>query len=83
MYFKHVIHLLFVIYTGMLFVRIALSWVPSLYRYRIIHFILFYTDPYLNIFRKVVPPIGGMLDLSPLLGFFFLRMLESFVMKLL
>jgi YggT family protein len=67
----------------MLFVRIALSWFPSLYRYRATHFVLFYTDPYLNIFRKLIPPIGGMLDLSPLLGFFFLRMLESFVMKIL
>lgn len=32
-----------------------------------------FTDPYINIFRGVVPPIGGM-DLSPMLGFFLLSL---------
>lgn len=27
------------------------------------------TDPYLNLFRGIIPPIGGTLDLSPILAF--------------
>jgi hypothetical protein len=26
-------------------------------------------DPYLNLFRGIIPPIGGTLDLSPILAF--------------
>lgn len=34
------------------------------------------TDPFLNVFRNIVPSIGG-LDLSPLLGFFLLNVLTQ------
>ena len=26
-------------------------------------------DPYLNLFRGIIPPIGGTIDLSPILAF--------------
>jgi YggT family protein len=29
------------------------------------------TDPYLNVFRGIIPPLGG-IDLSPILAFFLL-----------
>ena len=41
------------------------------------------TDPYLNLFRRLIPPIGGALDLSPLLGFFGLRFAEYLLFRLL
>ena len=31
------------------------------------------TDPYLNIFRGLVPPLLGSIDFTPLLGFFILQ----------
>jgi len=80
---KYLIHSFFYLYTLMLFVRIALSWFPTLYKYRFTHFIIFYTDPYLNLFRRIIPPIGGMLDISPILAFISLRFLENFIMRLL
>jgi YggT family protein len=27
------------------------------------------TDPYLNLFRNLIPPIMGMIDFTPILGF--------------
>lgn len=36
------------------------------------------TDPYLNIFRKLVPPING-LDFSPMIGLFILQIIERLV----
>lgn len=79
----YIIHTVFATYTLMLLGRIILSWAPQLIRYRFTQFLIFYTDPYLNLFRKVVPPIGGMFDLSPLLGFFALRYLEKILLSVL
>ena len=76
------IHLFFVVYTMLLFGRICLSWFPSLQGSKFARFLYFYTEPYLNIFRRIIPPVGGMLDLSPIFAFFALRMLESFLLRL-
>ncbi len=46
-------------------------------------FIMRITDPYLALFRRFIPPIGGVLDLSPLLGFFLLQLAEQFIFFLL
>ncbi len=79
-YLYKVIHFIFLGYTILLTVRILSSWVPELQRKTWFRFIAFYTDPYLNIFRKIVPPIGGVLDLSPILAFFSLRIAESILL---
>lgn len=34
-------------------------------------------DPYLNIFRGLIPPLGGTLDLSPILAFLVLNAFTS------
>jgi YggT family protein len=41
-------------------------------------FVAFYTDPYLNIFRRLIPPIG-MLDISPVIAFFCLGLIEQLI----
>ena len=76
------IHYVFLIYTLLLIVRIVASWFPSAARSRWLWVIAQYTDPYLNIFRKIIPPIGGTLDLSPILAFFGLQIMEMILMKL-
>lgn len=78
----YLIHLIFLIYTIMLIVRVIGSWFPSFMKSKIMQYITHYTDPYLNIFRKIIPPIGGVLDLSPMLGFFVLQLLETFLLRL-
>jgi uncharacterized protein YggT (Ycf19 family) len=42
-------------------------------------FVAHYTDPYLGLFRKVIPPIGGVFDLSPLIAFIVLQILEKII----
>jgi len=61
----------------MLFIRILGSWIPELQQTKFMQFIAFYTDPYLNIFRRIIPPIGGMLDISPIVAFFCLSLIEG------
>ena len=68
----------FFIYLLMLFTRILSSWFPEFQRTRFMQFIMFYTDPYLNLFRRFIPPLG-MLDLSPIVAFFVLQIIESIV----
>lgn len=77
----YLIHIIFLIYTVMIAVRIIGSWFPSFARHRIMHFIAYWTDPFLNLFRKIIPPIGGMLDISPILAFLALQFLERILTR--
>ncbi len=77
------IHWAFMFYTIFLMARIIGSWFPAFAHHKLMGFVAFYTDPYLNLFRRLIPPIGGMLDLSPMLGFFALQMLEYLILHFL
>ena len=66
---------LFIVYFVLIFVRILLTWVPRMpynrYLRTTVSFIEEVTDPYLNVFRRFIPPLGGggfALDLSPMLA---------------
>lgn len=74
---------LFSAYTFLLFLRILGSWIPALQNTKFMHFVAFYTDPYLNFFRRFIPPIGGVMDISPIVAFFALYIIKSLVMRLL
>lgn len=76
------INIIFQVYTLMLFARILGSWVPQIDRYRFMHFIAYYTDPYLNLFRRIIPPLG-MFDLSPIVAFLCLSFAQNIVIKIL
>lgn len=65
----------FLVYFILIFIRILLSWVPRMPYYRwlsaSVEFVHQTTDPYLNIFRRVIPPLGGggfAIDISPILA---------------
>jgi YggT family protein len=62
----------------MLLGRIFGSWIPELQRTRFMQFLAYYTDPYLNLFRKFIPPLG-MFDLSPIVAFLCLNVAEQLV----
>lgn len=76
------IHFVFAVYTLMLFLYIVSSWVPNLRQYAFMRFVAQYTEPYLGIFKQLIPPIGGVLDLSPILGFMALKFLEPILINL-
>lgn len=56
--------------------RVLLSWFPQAQSIGILQPIFQITDPYLNLFRGLIPPIFG-LDLSPILAFVLLNVLTS------
>jgi YggT family protein len=80
---------LFLVYVILIFARIVISFVPRM-PYRpwlrsVLDFITETTDPYLNFFRRFLPPIGGggfALDLSPMIGLIVLFVAEAIVVGL-
>ena len=76
----HMIELLFQAYTIMIFARILGSWLPDLQTNKLMQFVAFYTDPYLNLFRKIIPPLG-MIDISPIIAFFALSFLKNILLR--
>jgi YggT family protein len=61
------------IYLYLMIARVLLSWFPNINWYDPPFSILSQlTDPYLNLFRSIIPPLGG-IDFSPLIAFFALQ----------
>jgi len=56
--------------------RVLLSWFPAAQGIAILQPVFQITDPYLNLFRGLIPPIFG-LDLSPILAFVLLNVLTN------
>ena len=63
------------IYFYVLVIRVLLSWFPNLQGNQLVNTLGSITDPYLNAFRGIIPPLGG-LDLSALLAFLALNVLQ-------
>ena len=77
---------LFLVYLILLFARILLSWIPRLpynpVLRSVVDFIHQVTDPYLNVFRRILPPVGGggfALDLSPIIAIIVLYIVRAIV----
>lgn len=67
------------IYWALLLVRILLSWFPNIdWSNPLFSTISQLTDPYLNLFRSIIPPIGG-LDLSAILAIFAVQIVSSLI----
>jgi YggT family protein len=65
------------IYGFVLLVRVLLSWFPNLdFSNPILAAICSISDPFLNVFRGLIPPIGG-LDLSAIVAFLSLQLLQG------
>ena len=70
------------IYTILLIIRILLSWFPNVDWYNPPFSVLGQlTDPYLNLFRSIIPPLGG-IDISPILAFLLLSFLRQGIMAI-
>ena len=74
------------VYLVLIFIRIISSWIPRMpynrYLAGALKFVSDVTDPYLNIFRRILPPVRlgpGALDLSPIVATFVLIILSSIV----
>jgi YggT family protein len=79
----------FLVYFILIFLRILLSWIPRLpyhpWLRAAVDFVHQVVDPYLNIFRRIIPPLGGggfAIDISPILAIIVLLIVEQVVVGL-
>ena len=71
------------IYMVLIFIRILLSWFPNINWFDPPFSVLSQlTDPYLNIFRSLIPPLGG-IDFSAIIAIFLLQFVAQIVPGLL
>jgi YggT family protein len=77
------------VYLVLIFVRIIMSWIPRIPYNRFLagflKFVTEVTDPYLNLFRRILPPVRlgpGALDLSPIVATFVLIIVSTIVTDL-
>ncbi|CAM4258591.1 YggT family protein [Paenibacillus tarimensis] len=65
------------IYSFIIIAYILLSWLPNARESFIGEFLGKLVEPYLAPFRRIIPPIGGMLDISPIIALFALRFIAA------
>ena len=63
-------------YSMILFVYVLMSWLPTdrgilADIYKVLGKIC---DPYLNLFKKLIPPLGGMVDITPIIALLVLQL---------
>lgn len=68
-------------YSILIVLRIFMSWLPSInWEKQPVKFVRIITDAYLDIFRRFIPPFGG-LDFSPIVALLFLNVLQMLFAK--
>ena len=71
------------IYSYVLLARALLSWIPNLDPYNpIVQFLYQITEPVLEPIRKLIPPLGGMIDISIIVAFFAIMILQYMLVSL-
>jgi YggT family protein len=80
---------LFIVYIVLIFLNVLSSWIPRMpyspALRAVLDFITETTNPYLNFFRRFLPPLGGggiAIDLSPIVGVIVLFVLQAIVVGL-
>jgi YggT family protein len=82
MFAVKVINNIFYLFFGLIILRIFLTWIPSIdWQQQPIKSIREVTDMYLDVFRRFIPPIGG-LDFSPIIALIVLQILQTVIVSL-
>jgi YggT family protein len=65
-----VIGIVYQIYRYMIIIYVLMSWLPSVKESYVGEMLGKLVEPYLRPFRRFIPPIGGMIDISPIVAYF-------------
>ena len=75
-----VIYYIIHVYSLLIFARVLMSWVTYDPRNPIFDTLAQITDPYLNIFRRFIPPVG-MIDFSPMIALIVLQFIGRMILS--
>ncbi len=81
MVFRYILLSLCDLYVGIIFVYILMSWIPNMRGvvYDIYRALGKLCDPFLNIFKKIIPPIGGVVDITPIIAIFVVQIVGRLI----
>lgn len=78
-----IINIIFGAYEFLIFVRVILSWVNINPNHPLVQLLYSLTDPLLKPLQRLIPPIGGTLDISPAVALILLYIVERILISLL
>jgi len=71
------------LYSWVLLARALMSWIPNLDPYNpVVQFLYQITEPVLEPVRRLIPPLGGMIDISIIVVFFAIFILRQMLMTI-
>jgi len=76
-----IVNVLFQVYYVLILVRVFLSYFRHNPYQPLIKFIYEVTEPWLGLFRRLIPPVGG-IDFSPMAALFVLVLLNRLILTL-
>jgi len=78
-----IISVAFQIYEFLILIRVLLSWVNINPYHPVIRILYQITDPVLEPLRRIIPPIGGMIDISPIVALITLEIAHRILISVL
>ncbi len=70
------------LYTLLIIIRAVVSWVGMGRENQFVRVLYAVTDPILEPIQSVIPPIGGTIDISPIIAIFFVQLLREVVTRI-
>jgi len=78
-----IINAVFIAYELLIFIRVILSWVNVSPFHPLVRILYTLTDPLLKPLQRIIPPIGGVLDISPAVALILLYIVHRVLITLL
>ena len=69
------------IYSLLIIIRAVLSWVKIDPRNQLMRLLCALTDPVLAPIQRVIPPVGGAIDISPIVALLLVQLLKAVVIR--
>lgn len=79
----NIVGVLFQIYFYMILIYVLMSWLPNVRESFVGELLGKLVEPYLSPFRRFIPPIMGMIDISPIVALFVLQLAQQGVYAIL
>jgi YggT family protein len=76
-----ILNLLFTVLTIAVIARALLSWFDPMMRHQVSRYLVDLTEPIIAPIRRVVPPVGGMIDLSPMVAVILLQVIQRVIVR--
>lgn len=73
-------------YTTIIFIYVIMSWLPNVESGlvgQVYHALGTLCEPYLGLFRRLIPPIGGMVDITPIIALLVLQFVVRLIVGIL